>query len=341
MKPAVEPRRSHATRLLVLGDAPSPVRHSRVDALGQYLDPGDLLVVNRSGTVPASLQGRVARTGESLEVRLGSYLGPTSADLKNWMAIFFGAGDWTHPTEKRGVPPVVPPGEKIVFGPDLTARVVHVDLEFPRLVQLELLAPNVPRELYRHGRPLQYSYMRRPLQIHEQQTLFAGPAVSVEPPSAAFPLTWDQLLRLEDDGIEVAALTHAAGISSSGDAALDERLPLPEWFDVPEATAHAIQRARDEGRRVVALGTTVARATESAVQNGIVVPGAGLTRLKIGPDRPPQVVDALVTGMHDQGSSHLDLMRAFTDTLLIERGYAEAEEKGYLAHEYGDLALLA
>ena len=109
---------------------------------------------------------------------------------------------------------------------------------------------------------------------------------------------------------------------------------------MPESTAQAIRTAKENARRVVALGTTVVRAVESSTRGGIVVPKSGVTRLTIGPHRPPEVVDALITGMHDEGASHLELMEAFCDRLVIERGYAEAGELGYLGHEYGDLSLL-
>ena len=162
----------------------------------------------------------------------------------------------------------------------------------------------------------------------------------MEAPSAAFPLTWHRVLELEKGGIAFASLTHSAGISSTGDAALDRLLPLPEWFDVPAGTARAINSAKDRARRVVALGTTVVRAIESSIHLGRVVPRSGVTRLKIGTDHPPKVVDGLITGMHEEGTSHVQLMRAFCDESLVERAYVEAEELGYRGHEYGDLSLL-
>ena len=344
MNPAVHVHRGDDdARLLVLrsADTAHAVEHARVAELGELLDAGDLVVVNRSATVPASLSAHVRgdRKRRS-EIRLASFLGPTLESLDQWNAVLFGAGDWRTPTEARGEPEAVTAGERLVVADDLHADIDEVDEQFPRLVRLTFHATRVADALHRYGRPIQYSYLDRRVEVEEQQTIFAGPAVSVEPPSASFPLTWQQILRMHARGIEIVAITHSAGISSTGDPALDVRLPLPEWFDVPAATAAAINRTKDADRRVVAVGTSVVRAVESCVVDGRARALSGVTSLRLGSHRQPALVDALVSGLHEHGTSHLDLVRAFVDDETVTRGYAEAEAFDYRMHEYGDVSLM-
>ena len=142
--------------------------------------------------------------------------------------------------------------------------------------------------------------------------------------------------------MRVASLTHAAGLSSTGDDALDAMLPLPERFDLPAATVRAIADAQRRGGRVVAVGTTVVRALEGCARlhGGELVPGEGTTDLRIDARFRPRVVDGLLTGMHGIGSSHRELMQAFAPEPLLGRAWAHAEERGYMDHEFGDVCLV-
>jgi S-adenosylmethionine:tRNA ribosyltransferase-isomerase len=142
--------------------------------------------------------------------------------------------------------------------------------------------------------------------------------------------------------VDVAVLTHAAGLSATGDPVLDDALPLPERYEIPEATVAAITDARAGGGRVVAVGTTVVRALEgSAASNrGRVRAGAGVTDLRIGSSHRPQVVDGLLSGIHDPGSSHFELLTAFAPRAFLESAAQHAEAAGYLAHEFGDACLV-
>ena len=141
-------------------------------------------------------------------------------------------------------------------------------------------------------------------------------------------------------GVRTAAVTHAAGLSSTGDAALDAQLPLPERFEVPPGTAAAVRRTRALGGRVVAVGTTVVRALESAAADGKVEARAGVTALVIGPGHRPRAVDGIFTGLHEPGSSHFALLGAFAPAAHLEAAFRAAESAGYLAHEFGDAMLI-
>jgi S-adenosylmethionine:tRNA ribosyltransferase-isomerase len=143
-------------------------------------------------------------------------------------------------------------------------------------------------------------------------------------------------------GVALARITHAAGLSATGDPALDRALPLPERFRVPEETVLAIDSATRVGGRVVAIGTTVVRALEGAalLGGGHLAAREGVTDLVVGPGFVPAIVDGLVTGLHERGASHFALLGAFADRALLERAYAHAEREGYLCHEFGDSSLL-
>jgi S-adenosylmethionine:tRNA ribosyltransferase-isomerase len=161
-------------------------------------------------------------------------------------------------------------------------------------------------------------------------------------PSAGRPLAWSLLARLRAAGVRVAPLTHAAGLSSTGDPSIDAVLPLPERFDLPASTVRAVVSTRAEGGRVIAVGTTVVRALEgcAAQHGGELVPGEGTTDLRIGETFRPRVVDGLLTGLHDVGTSHRELLRAFAPELILRDAWAHASARGYLGHEFGDACLV-
>jgi S-adenosylmethionine:tRNA ribosyltransferase-isomerase len=237
----------------------------------------------------------------------------------------------------------VRPGEVLVAGPDLRARVARVSTESPRLVEIVFETTRTPfwSALYGHGRPVQYAYLDRPLELWDVQTAYATRPWAAETPSAGRPLTWDLLAALRAAGVRTATVTHAAGLSSTGDPVLDARLPFPERYEVPAETAAAVRRARALGGRVVGVGTTVVRALESAVDaDGGAIGAAGITDLIIDASHRPRVVDGVFTGLHEPGSSHFALLTAFASPDRLDAAWRCADEAGYLAHEFGDCMLV-
>lgn len=345
MKPARNSKRyGNKTRLLVVQDQGRP-EHERVNNLADRLEEGDLLVVNTSSTLPSSFTGKVQRSSEELEIRLASFAGESPEDLAEWWAVAFGSGSWRDPTERRGQAPELVVGDVVELNPKLHVQILEVKEQ--RLLKVRFYSnASLVSELYKAGRPIQYSYLEEELAVWDQQTIFSGPPLSVEAPSTAFPLTWKLLLKLRQKGVELATLWHGAGISSSGEDRIDNLFPLEEWYHIPEATAHAVRKARHEGRRIVGVGTTVVRALESAslvakAENGdLIRSGSGKTKLRITPDFVPQVIDLLLTGLHEEGSSHMDILDAFCQRERVRDAYNEAREKGYRGHEYGDLSLM-
>ncbi|HEY8091817.1 MAG TPA: S-adenosylmethionine:tRNA ribosyltransferase-isomerase [Polyangiaceae bacterium] len=313
-------------------------RDARVADLARILRRGDLLVLNDAATVPASLPAGT-EAGEAVEIRLAARL-----DDERWRAALLGAGDWHTRTEDRPPPPAVHRGDTLRIGPDLAAVVEDVDAERPRLLVLRFTARGSAlwSALYRHGRPVQYAHVARDLDLWHVQTPFAARPWAVEMPSAGRPLTNALLADLRAHGVGLATLTHAAGLSSTGDLAIDAVLPLPERFDIPAATVRAVADTHAAGGRVVAAGTTVVRALEGCARlhGGELVAGEGTTDLRIDARLTPWIVDGLLTGLHELGTSHRELVQAFAPESLLARSWAHAEARGYLDHEFGDECLV-
>ena len=339
MSPATGPRSDPlAERLLRVDPRTGELLDATVGDLGRFLRPGDLLIVNDGATMPGSLPGKSSR-GEPVEARLAQPLGE-----HRFLALLFGAGDARQRTEDRPAPPPLGEGDVIRFGPDLEAVVERVLPESPRLVEIAFSTRGAElwAALYRLGRPVQYAYVPAPLPLWDVQTRYASRPICAEMPSAGRPLAWGLLLDLARRGVRLARVSHAAGLSSTGDPALDARLPLPEHFEIPEATARAVREVRAAGGRVVAVGTTVTRALEgaAALAGGALAAGAGVTDLVLGPEHAPVVVDGVLTGMHEPSESHFRLLSAFAPGRVLSRAHEHAEAAGYLTHEFGDSMLI-
>jgi S-adenosylmethionine:tRNA ribosyltransferase-isomerase len=338
--PAAWPREVEAARLLHVDPAAGTLDDAWVRDLPARLRPGDLLVVNDAATLPASLAGTTRRG--PVEVRLAGVPEDASGP---WPAVLFGAGTWRQKTEDRGAPPVLAPGERIAFGKGgLAGEVVGVSGVSPRLVDLRFDREGAAlwAGLHAFGRPVQYSYLRDALCPWHVQTAYAGRPWAVEMASAGWPLRLPLLVELRRRGVALASLTHAAGLSSTGDPAIDALLPLPERSDIPASTIAAVQRAEKEGGRVVAVGTTVVRALEGRALEGggPLRAGPGVTSVRLGPGHALRVVDGLLTGLHEPGESHFELLQAFAPRPLLEAALAHAVREGYLGHEFGDLSLV-
>jgi len=337
---ASQPMQRPPDAKLLLVDANGCIRHTRRSAFTQFLHPGDLVVANDAATLPASLQGVHLPTGSPIEARLAGRRSLGVDDVREFFAITFGAGDFRTRTEDRPAPPRLAPGDGLALGP-LSATIIRL-LGHPRLVSLrfEGSPDQIWAGLARHGHPIQYAHVPAPLALWDVWTPIAGPPVAFEPPSAGFTLDWQALAEMRAQGVCFATLTHAAGISSTGDAELDARLPFDEPYRIPEASAAAIQRTRARGGRIVAVGTTVVRALEHAGQRGFIQPGEGLATQRISSRTRLRVVDAILSGTHEPGSSHYELLRAFTDDATLRRLTSELDSGEYRTHEFGDSVLI-
>ncbi len=337
---ATPAQRPPDARLLVV-EPDGRLRHASRTELAGQLRPGDLLVANDAATIPASLGGVHDQSGAVIEIRLAGRRSLAPDDVRQLTAVAFGAGDHRTRTEDRPPPPELRAGDTLTLGP-LSATVLG-PLGHPRLVELRFAG--TPAAIWdgiaRHGKPIQYAHVDQPLALWDVWTRVAALPVAFEPPSAGFVLDWKLLERLRARGVRFATLTHAAGLSSTGDPALDARLPFDEPYHLPEATVQAVARTRAQGGEVVALGTTVTRALEhGASRPGGLRPGAGLATQRIGAHTTLRVVDAIVTGVHQPGTSHYELLRGFANDALLARVGEELEQHGYRWHEFGDSVLV-
>ena len=308
-----EPVEREAVRLLVASR--DGLEHARFHDLPDLLAPGDLLVINTSATLPASLPAD-RPGGERLRLHLSTPLRPGE-----------GSDPLSRP-DSRGLTPLwvaeLRDGTARFRGGQAGERLWAVRLGLPEPL-LDYLA--------RHGSPIRYGHAAADLPLADYQTVFATEPGSAEMPSAARPFTDRLVSRLVARGIAFAPITLHTGVSSleAGE------LPYPERFRVPPATAEAVNAAR----RVIAVGTTVVRALETTARaDGTVEPGRGWTGEVITPARGVRAVDGLITGWHDPDTSHLELLEAVGGRELIERSYAAALDQGYRWHEFGDSHLI-
>jgi S-adenosylmethionine:tRNA ribosyltransferase-isomerase len=319
-------------RMLVAHRDSDQVEHSRLTQLHHFLNPGDLLVFNNSRTLPASLQGCAAPAGPCLEARLAEHL-PDDA----WLALLLCQNGDPAACGLRA-------GMKIGFGMGLEAVVEGRDSFIPRLWKLRFSksGPQLIDLLYRIGCPIRYEHVSAPWNLDAYQTVFAREPGSAEMPSAGRGFTWRLLFDLKRRGIEQTCITLHAGLSFYADDPIDRTGPSSEEeLFISDPAAQKIERTRSAGGKIVAVGTTVVRALESAVDSaGYLRPGHRYTRLRIDSSHALRVADGLITGFHEPEASHLDLLAAFLPAARIQRVYQEAVQAQYLWHEFGDLNLI-
>jgi len=315
-----------AVRLMVARDG-EPLAHARFGELPEHLRAGDLLVVNESATLPAALDARRA-DGTRVELHL-STPEPAAGGGARWVVELRQDG-----ARFRGARA----GERLVLPAGGSAELVAPYLSAGRLwiAALELPAPLLDY-LAAHGRPIRYAHQPRPWPLAYHQTMFASVPGSAEMPSAGRPFTPRLLHALAAREIGVAPVLLHTGVSSQERG---ER-PYPERFAVSAATAARVNAARRAGGRVIAVGTTVTRALETAAApGGGVAAASGWTSLTITPERGVRAVDGLITGWHEPDASHLLLLEAVGGRALVERSYAAAVALRYRWHEFGDSHLL-
>jgi S-adenosylmethionine:tRNA ribosyltransferase-isomerase len=300
-------------RLLVAWRSSAELLHASFAELPELLLPGDLLVINTSSTLPAALPV----DGGDLRVHLSS----PAPDRGGWL-VELRAGDERFDGGAEG--------DVLALPGDGSATLRQREGRL-WLASLQLPAP-VPHYLVRHGEPIRYRHAARDWSLERYQTVYANAPGSAEMPSAGRAFTPELITQLVAAGIDVAPLVLHTGVSS---LETGER-PHPEWFSVPRFTAERARLARELGGRVIAVGTTVVRALESAAGSA----SEGWTDLVIEPDTPIGQVDGLLSGFHDHDSSHLSMLEAIAGRDLLERSYEEATRGGYLRHEFGDLHLI-
>ena len=325
-------------RLLVSDLTRDAIAHVRFSDLPRWLDPGDLLVVNTSGTMNAALNA-VAADGEEFEVHVSTRLP---------------GGFWTVEVRVPGAVASLPcrhvragttlrlpgGGQATLLAP--YPLVTSLDAA-SRLWMAALIVPDrVSEYLARYGFPIRYGYVKQPWPSSMYQTVFANEMGSAEMPSAGRPFTPELVTRLVSSGIQIAPVLLHTGVASLE----DHEPPYEEFYRVSPETAERVNAARRGRHRIIAVGTTVVRALETVTdEHGMTTAGEGWTSLVITEDRPLRVVNALITGLHEPHATHLTMLArviaaAGGDERHLERAYEEAREGGYLWHEFGDSHLI-
>jgi S-adenosylmethionine:tRNA ribosyltransferase-isomerase len=312
-----------AVRLLVAERSSGRLTHARFHDLPRFLRPGDLLVVNTSATLPAALDATRA-DGSACALHVATQAPHLPGD--SWWVV-----------ELRDTPRPQA-GERIAVsgGATFELRAPYAAGSRLWLARFEGEAGLV-EHLGRHGHPIRYSYVPEQRPLADYQTVFATQPGSAEMPSAGRPFTDALVTRLVAHGILLAPLTLHTGVSSPE----RHEPPYPERFTVPATTARLVEETHAGGGRVIAVGTTVVRALESAAAaDGSAVPADGWTGLVITPQRGLFAVDGLITGWHEPQASHLQLLAAAAGEALLRRSYDAALAAGYLWHEFGDSHLV-
>ena len=322
-------------RLMVSYTEDDRVVHARFRELPDFLDAGDLLVVNTSGTMNAALPaGR--EDGAELELHLSTRLPaglwivelrrPTDAGTEPFRHAR--SGEMLHLPAGGTATLHAPYRDGAVNNRGAGSRLWISTLELPETLD---------EYLDRYGSPIRYGYVRESWPLEYYQTVYATERGSAEMPSAGRAFTPELITRLVARGVQIAPLILHTGVASLE----DDEPPYEEFYRVPPETARLANAAREGGRRIVAVGTTVVRALETVTDaDGVTHPGEGWTRLFITPERPVRSVSAMLTGLHEPRSSHLAMLEALAGRQHLEVTYEAALRNGYLWHEFGDLHLI-
>jgi S-adenosylmethionine:tRNA ribosyltransferase-isomerase len=313
-----------AVRLMVAYKSEQRLVHANFSDLPRFLDAGDLVVVNTSGTLAAEVDA-VGPDGVPLQVHLSTQLpaGLWVVELRRDGGPFRDASPgWVVQLPEGGRVELLSTYERS------NGRLWIASLHLPQPVLTYLAV---------HGRPIRYGYVRGSWPISAYQNVYATEPGSAEMPSAGRPFTPEVITRLVAKGVGVAPLVLHTGVSSLE----SHEAPYAEYYRVDAHTSHLVNDTHRLGGRVVAIGTTVVRALETvADERGHVHPGEGWTQTVITPDRGVRAIDGLLTGWHEPEASHLDMLEAIAGRDLVELSYDAALAESYLWHEFGDVELI-
>ena len=328
-------------RLMVSYSRSNRVVHTRFRSLGDFLTAGDVLVINTSGTLNAALNA-TRSDGTPLELHLSTHL---PADL--WIVelrTFTGNSNDTGRNGKTTLPFYgVQAGETLQLpdGAEVTLHVpyLHHRSEGPHRLWIATfsLTSGLHDYLAHYGFPIRYSYVKECWPSSYYQTVYATEMGSAEMPSAGRAFTPELLTQLVARGVQIAPILLHTGVASLE----SHEPPYEEFYRVTPETARMVNAARTNGKRIIAVGTTVVRTLETVTDSdGVTHAGDGWTSLVITPERGLRAVNAMLTGLHEPCATHLAMLEALAGLEHLKVTYAEALKERYLWHEFGDLHLI-
>jgi S-adenosylmethionine:tRNA ribosyltransferase-isomerase len=316
--------RRDQVRMMVLDRASGTVKHDYFYQLYDYLKPGDIVVLNNSRTIPGVIKGDWERNGKLLkemtEIRLAR-----KKNSSTWEALILAEG--------------VKAGDEFKFSKTLQARVIGKVFKSPLvIIHFTLSSLDLMEAIYSIGEPVRYEYIDHPWSLDYYQTVFASQPGSIEMPSAGRAFSWELLFKLQEKGVKLAYLQLHTGLSYLLD---DEYRHSPEdhheEYFIPSESMNLLMETKASGGKVIAVGTTVVRALETAAANSCL---NGWTNLYVTSEHQLQLVDGIITGFHEPKASHLDMLTAFVSERKLFSAYEEAIEKEYFWHEFGDMNLI-
>ena len=335
--------RRDQVRLLVSDVERDTIEHAQFTDLSRWLSPGDLLVVNTSGTLNAALLA-TSEDGAEFELHLSTHVpgGFWTVEVRQRRA----GASLPYLRARAGSVFQLPAGGRATL---LAPYPFLESLEAPTRMWIAAVHFTAPAFSYldRYGFPIRYGYVTQPWPSSMYQTVFATEPGSAEMPSAGRPFSPELVTQLVARGVQIAPLLLHTGVAS----AEKHEPPYEEFYRVPHDTAERVNAARRGGHRVVAVGTTVVRALETVTdETRTTFPGEGWTALVITPERPVRSVTGIVTGLHEPRATHLTMLEQVIAAASIgtsvcgqchlKRAYAEAQDAGYLWHEFGDSHLI-
>lgn len=316
--------RRDQVKMMVLDRETGVMVHDRFLQIDRYLNSGDILVLNNSRTIPAILKGTWHRDGKVIGTNVELRLARKNNDSV-WEVLIIAKN--------------VNGGDIFKLSETLEAKVVGEVFKSPlKIIKFNLQGKDLYDGIYSLGEPIRYEYIQQPWSLDYYQTVFASQPGSVEMPSAGRAFSWELLLKLQEKGVKLVFLQLHTGLSYLLD---DEYAHSPadhfEEYSIRQEDMEAIIKAKDSGGKVIAAGTTVVRALETAATNSTI---KGWTNLYITSDYELLLVDGIITGFHEPKASHLDMLAAFIDEKKLIEAYNIAIEQRYLWHEFGDINLI-
>ncbi|MFC4803382.1 S-adenosylmethionine:tRNA ribosyltransferase-isomerase [Neobacillus sp. GCM10023253] len=316
-------RRDHV-RMMVLDRNTGGIRHDHFFRLADYLESGDLVILNNSRTIPAILHAEWLRNGGQIAPRVEIRLARRRNE-DTWEALV--------------VANPVKIGDALQFSPELTGMVIAEQVHSPlKVIQFSKKGTDLFNIIYALGEPVRYEYIEYPWELDYYQTVFACHPGSVEMPSAGRAFSWELIFQLKRKNIELDFIQLHTGLSYLLDDSWHQTpAENEEEYHISEQTIELIRQTKASGNRVIAVGTTVVRALETAARYDVL---SGVTNLYIDQHFPLKIADGIITGFHEPKASHLDMLSAFISEQHLLQAYEQAVSCGYLWHEFGDMNLI-